>query len=157
MAVAKKLINYLVQQKIKYDLVEHRKVFTALDSVATQKLKPQAVVKTLVLKADKAVILALLPANRNLNKAKFKKLAKAKKVDFAKEAWMKKNLLGKVGATPAFGKLLKLPLYMDRGLLKLPDLFVNSGEYTESIKLKTKQFIKIEQPVMGSFSEAKKQ
>lgn len=166
MAIPAKLTKYLEQHKIKYEIVEHRKVFTALDAVHTQKLKPQLQVKTLVMRLDNDYALALLTANRNLDKGKFKqtvnKCAKQakqkaiKKIDFAKEAWMKKHLIGKVGATPAFGKLLKLPVYMDSLVYKNKQLQINSGEYTASLKISLKDFVKLEMPVKGSFSMAKK-
>lgn len=156
MAIPQKVLNYLDKNKIKYEIVKHRKVYTALDAAQTQKIKPQLVVKTLVMKIDKDYCLALLPANKNLDKAKFKKITKSRKIDFAKEPWMKKNLPGKVGATPAFGKLLKLTVFMDSSLYKSKDLILNTGEYTESFKIKTKQFIKLEEPIKAQFSKSKK-
>lgn len=155
MPIAKKVINYLEKNKIKYEIIEHRKVYTALDSAQTQKTKPQQIVKTLVMKTGSEYALAILPANKNLDKAKFKK-AVGGAIDFAKEPWMKKNLIGKVGATPAFGKLLKMPLFMDSSLKKLKDLILNTGDYTTSFKIKTKQFIDLEEPKIASFSKAKK-
>lgn len=156
MPISKKIIKYLEDNKIKYFVADHRKVFTALDSASTQQLKPNLVVKTLVMKIDKGYGLALLPASKNLDKAKFKKAAKAKSVDFAKEVWMKKNLPGKVGATPAFGKLLKLTVFMDASLYKNKELILNTGEYTQSFVVKTNQFIKLEEPIKAAFSKPKK-
>jgi len=162
MAIPVKVINYLKKNKIKYEIIEHRKVFTALDSAQTQKIKPLQVVKTLVMKLDKDYCLALLPASKNLDKAKFKKAvgnAQARsvhKIDFAKEPWMKKNLPGKVGATPAFGRMLELPVYMDGVLFKLKELILNTGDYTQSFKIKIKDFIKLEEPIKANFSKPKK-
>ena len=165
MAIPKKVINYLEKNKIKYEVVEHRTVYTAWDAAQTQHIKPQTVGKTLVIKYDRNTCLALLPANRNLDKNKFKKVLNswlkkeeeklAKKISFAKEAWMKKNILGKVGATPPFGQLLKLPLFMDSLLAKQKKILVNSGEYNYSLEIKTSQFLKMEEPVKGSFSQKK--
>jgi len=180
MAISKKLLKLLEDNKIKYEVLEHRKVYTALDCAETQHMKPQEIVKTMVMKADTNYFLALLPANKNTDKVKLKKainvwikklnnlkatedeqaLAKifkkvAKKIDFAKEAWMKKNMLGKVGATPPFGSLVKLPVFMDSSLYKAVNLIVNAGEYTESIKLKTKSFEKLEQPIKAVFAVKK--
>lgn len=156
MSIPAKVINYLKKNKIKFEIIEHRKVFTALDSAQTQKIKPLQVVKTLVMKLDKDYCLALLPASKNLDKAKFKKATKAKKIDFAREPWMKKNLPGKVGATPAFGKMLKLSVYIDGTLFKLKELILNTGDYTQSFKIKTKDFIKLEEPIKANFSKSKK-
>ncbi len=171
MPIAKKLLNYLDHAKVKYEVVDHKKVYTALDSAETQRLKPKQVVKTLVMKVDGDYMLALLPASRNLDKGKFKKTVNnylkdlkkqfpevklAKKIDFAKEAWMKKNLVGKVGATPPFGKMLKVNMFMDSLLFPEKSLILNSGEYTQSLEMKTKDFLKLEEPFKGSFSQAKK-
>ncbi|MFH0818953.1 MAG: YbaK/EbsC family protein [Patescibacteria group bacterium] len=168
--IPKKILSYLEKENIKYEVIEHRKVYTALDSAQTQRIKPQEIVKTMVMKIDNNYCLALLPANKNICKDKFKKAVNVyfkkekkqdpkiklvKKVDFAKEVWMKKNLPGKIGATPAFGKLLKLLLFMDGSLFKLKKLILNTGEYTESFKINTNQFIKLEEPVKASFSKPK--
>lgn len=174
MAILKKIITYLEKNKIKYEVLEHRKVYTALDAAETQHMKPQEIVKTMVIKADNNYLLALLAANKNVDKNKLKKVINVwisklpedsdwlksfkkavKKVGWANEAWMKKNMLGKVGATPPFGSLVNLPVFMDGPLFNAKDLIVNSGEYTESIKLKSKDFIKYEQPIKSSFSVKK--
>jgi len=167
MAVLKSLINLLEKHKIKYQVIDHKKTYTALDTAETQHLKPQEIVKTLVIKLGaKKYILALLPANKNLNKVKLKKevnkwlkkdgLKVVKTVEFAKEAWMKKNLKGKLGAAVPFGGLSKLPAFIDRALLRQKDLIINTGDYQKSIKLAAKKFLEVEEMVRGSFSEAKK-
>ncbi len=167
MTLSKKLEKYLADNKVKYEVEEHKKVYTALDCAETQHLEPKAVVKTLVIKLDSDYALVLIPADKNLDKNKLKKVVNAArkksepsaksvvKVDFAKEPWMKKNMIGKVGATPPFGQLVKLPVYIDNVLTKVKKLVVNSGEYTESIVLSASQFLKLEEPVKGSFSQKK--
>lgn len=69
---------------------------------------------------------------------------------------MKKNLPGKVGATPPFGKLLKMDIYVDSLLTKSKKIYLGSGEYTSSIRVSANQYIKIEKTVKGSFSKSKK-
>jgi Ala-tRNA(Pro) deacylase len=165
MAISKKIIKYLEQNKYKYSLIAHKTVYTAWDTAQTEKVNPQEVVKTLVMKVDNDHILAILPSNRNLDKQKLlktinlarkkEKLKSYKKIDFAKEAWMKNNIAGKVGATPPLGNFLKLGLYMDNLVAKNKKIYVGSGEYTESILLNVGQYLKIENPVRGNFSKKK--
>lgn len=167
MSIPKSVLNYLDKNNVKYEIIEHKTAYTALDSSETQHIDPKIVVKTLVMKLDsKGYALALLSANRNIDRAKFKKVVNAwreksvektvKKVDFAKEAWMKENIAGKVGATPPFGKLLKMPVFIDSLVLKNQKIIVNAGDYNYSIKLSAKQFEKLEEPVKASFGMAKK-
>lgn len=187
MSVPKKLLNYLDKENAKYELVEHRTVYTAWDAAQTMHVKPQQIVKTLVVKLrGKVPALVLIPAHRNLDKKKFADVAysltqkaikqldkdptaipkewgypsadlkgKSYTIQFAKEAWMKQKVLGKIGATPPFGRLLKMPVFIDKSLLKEKELILNAGEYTASIKMKTNVFEKLEQPLAGSFSEKK--
>jgi Ala-tRNA(Pro) deacylase len=145
--------------------VEHKTTYTAWDTAQTEKIKPQEVVKALVMKADNDYVLAMLPANRNLDKQKLLKAINAgrkklklknfKKIDFAKEAWMKKNLPGKVGATPPFGKIIKIEIFIDSLLAKNKKIYLGSGEYTNSIRVNTSQYLKIENPTKGVFSKKK--
>ncbi len=167
MAIAKKLFNYLEKNKVKYEVIEHRPVYTAWDLVQTLHLKkPAAVIKTLVVKADRETGLVLLSAHRNLDKMKFKKtfnqwrkkqgLKAIKKISFASEAWLKNNLkIGKLGSVPPFGQLLGWPVFIDILVVKEPSLIIPAGDYQFSFKIKTKDFIKLENPIKASLSKKK--
>jgi len=166
MAISKKITDYLGIKKYKYEIIEHKITYTAWDTAQTEKIKPQEVVKSLVMKADSDYAIGIIPANRNLDKQKLLKIINSarkknkekpyKKIDFAKETWMKKNLIGKVGAVPAFSGLLKLPVYADNLLMKNKKIYISSGEYTYSIRINASQYLKIEQPIKGAFSKSKK-
>ena len=166
MAIAQKIIKYLKDKKYKFSEISHKTTFTAWDTAQTEKINPKAVAKALVLKMDKDYILALVPGNRNLDKIKLLKIVNAKrkkeklktckKLDFAKENWMKKNLPGKVGAIPPFAGLLKLEIFADNLLLKNKKIYAGSGEYTESLLMNTSEYLKKENITKGSFSKAKK-
>lgn len=165
MPIPKPVLNYLDKNKIKYETVEHRTVFTAWDSAQTQHIKPDQVVKTLVLKYDSGHCLALLSAKNNIDFGKFKKVLNAwlkkegqkltKAVSLDKEGWMKKTILGKVGATPPFGSLLKMPVFIDSLLLKQKKVLVNSGDYDYSLQMAISSLIKLENPIKGSFGKKK--
>ncbi|MCK4891935.1 MAG: YbaK/EbsC family protein, partial [Candidatus Pacebacteria bacterium] len=129
MAILKSLQNLFEKSNVKHEIIEHKTVYTAHDNAKTQHIKPQEVVKTLVMKINaKKYILALIPANKNLDKKKLLKevnmwLKKeeekpVKTIEFAKEAWMKKNIKGKIGATVPFGSLSKMTTFIDKNLLK---------------------------------------
>lgn len=165
MAISKKVIKCLDNNKYKYEIIEHRTTYTAWDTAQTEHVKPQEVVKTLVLKVDKNYAIAVILSNRNLDKKKLIKFINAekkknnekiiKKVEFAKEIWMKKNILGKVGATPPFSEILKINIYADKELLKSNKIYLGSGEYNASIRLGSKEYFKKENPIVGSFSMKK--
>jgi len=72
--LSKSLKNFLDKNKIKYELIEHRTVYTALDKAATLKVKPAMVGKTVIVSLGaKDYALGLIPANKNLDKQKLLK------------------------------------------------------------------------------------
>ena len=177
MAIPKKVINFLEKGKVKYEAIGHRTVYTAFDKAKTLKRGPLAggwrvgrspgkmVGKTLILKMDGKLTVVLIPANKNLDLQKFKKLAKAlpagrqvKKIDFASERLIKNKFKGvKVGATPPFGNLWGLRTFIDNSLMKEKEIILNGGDYNFSIKISSNQLKKIlPDAIFGNFSEKKK-
>lgn len=163
MVTPKKVIKFLEEAKVKYEMIGHRTVYTAYDKAATLRVPPKIVGKTLVLNLDRQLVLVLIPANKNLDKNKLKKAAKVlptgrqtKKVDFVSERVIKNKLKGvKVGVIPPFGSLWKLPTFVDRSLTKKPKIIINGGDYNWSIKINPTSFKKLfpETLVVGSFTK----
>lgn len=168
MPIPKKLIKFLERSKTKYEAIRHRTVYTAYDKSATLRIPQKIIGKTLAVKLDRNFALVLIPANRNLENAKLKKLVNAtrkkigekaiKAIDFATEAWLKNNLKGvKVGAIPPFGNLWGLPIFIDRSLLNNPKIIINAGDYNWSIKMSSANFKKlIPDSIIGQISKARK-
>jgi prolyl-tRNA editing enzyme YbaK/EbsC (Cys-tRNA(Pro) deacylase) len=183
--LSKTIQKFLDLNKIKYEVIEHKTVYTAFDKAATLGAKPVEVGKTVVVCFDKKnYMIGLIPSNKNLDKKKLintvnvwlkkqiknnsdgrnsdkvlpRKTLRYSHADFAKEAWMKKNIKGiKIGTTPPFGSLYKLPFFIDNSMLKPSKIIVNGGQYESSIKLSPANLIKLDQKtIKGSFSMAKK-
>ncbi len=163
MAISKKISGFLEKRGYKFQVVDHKTTFTAWDVAQTEKIQPGDVVKALALKGNNDYFVALIPADKKLDKAKFlkfinglRKKSREKayaKIDFVKEVWMKKHLPGKLGAIPPFSELLKIAVYADRLLSKKKFLFLGSGDYEASLRISAKQYFKIENPLSGSFSQ----
>ena len=168
MAVPKKVINFLEKAKVQYSLIEHKTVYTAFDKAKTLKAKQNIIGKTLVLKADKELIMVLIPANKNLDKNKLKKVINTwkkktdqkliKKIDFTTERLIKNRIKGvKLGSTPPFGNLFKMPFFVNKSLFNLFKIIVNSGDYNSSIEIKASLLKKLTPDlIVGSFAKPRK-
>jgi len=152
--IAKNLEKLLKANKIKYEIVEHRKVFTAFDSAETQDVKLTEVAKAVLLKGKRGLYLAVLPAGNNCD---FKSLSKliGDKVSMAKEKDISKNINAKIGLIPPFGSLYELPIYLDKKLIKNKKINLPAGSYTESVVMNTKDYQKLENPILGNFAVKK--
>jgi len=156
MKIPAKLTNFLSQNKVKFEEVNHRTVYTALDKAATLKIKPSLIAKTLVLKTGRDLIVVILAANKNLDKQKFRKAAKVKNFEFVSERLMKSRFKGfKIGAIPPFGGLFKIPAFIDSGLAKEKFILVSAGTYENSLKISPKMLEKLG-AVKADFSQPKK-
>ncbi len=144
MPIPAKITKFLESSKVKYEVLKHRTVYTAFDKSQTLRVKPSLIGKTLVLRLDNKPVIVLIPADKNLDKNLLKKTLKAKKIDFIKEAWMKKTFKGiKLGAIPPFGNLWKINTVVDKNLLFGPKVILNSGHYNFSIKINSSAFKKL--------------
>src|SRR5690349_10969053 len=131
MPLPAKVKTYLDKQKMKYEVVPHRTVFTVYDLAQTLKIKTNAIVKTLLVKADKEYHLVVLSANRRLDINALKKVLGAKNVSLAKEKDMAKQFKTKPGAMTPFGSLHKVSVVVDKGLLKTEKMLFGAGSFTE--------------------------
>jgi len=156
MSIPKKVLNYLEKNKIKFKIVPHKKVYTAYDLAETLKEDLKKIAKTLLVKADKNYYLIVVPAHYQLDFKKIKKVLKAKKVGIATEKAMQKLLKIKPGAITPFGSIHNLEVLADKTFTKIQEVLVGAGSFTESLRIKTKDLIKLEEPLLVSIGAVKK-
>ncbi len=166
MAVAKPLLKYLDKAEIKYEIVPHKKVYTAYDLAQTLGEKLDGIAKTLLVKVELPKVEAkadkkgkhyilVIPASYRANFQKIKKALKAKKVEMALEKNLKK--LGvEPGAITPFGGYHKLEVLMDKALLKTQKALVSAGAHTEALRVKVKDLRDIEHMTLGQFGDKAK-
>lgn len=154
--IPNKVKNYLQKNQANFEVIEHRPVFTAHDLAMTLHMQHSQIVKNLLVKADNQYILALLPADKNLAMDKLAKLVKAKKISMPKEKVMTEKFKVKPGALPAFGGIYKLPVFVDKIILRQKKILLSPGSFVESVLMNPKDYIKLEQAILGSFSVNKK-
>lgn len=150
MSTPAKVTTYLDKLKVPYERIAHRTVYTAYDLAQTLRQDLQEIAKTLLIKVDTGYALVVLPASSKLDFKKLKKLIKAKKVSIASEKEMQKKFNVKPGAMTPFGALHKVPVVVDKGLAKASSALFSAGSFTESLRMKVKDYIKGEQATVGA-------
>lgn len=153
MPIPAKLKNYLDKNKINYEEIKHKTVYTVHDKAETMKKKLKEIAKTLALKADKKYILVVLPADARLDLAKLKNLLGVKKLEIIKETVLSKVFKIKPGTHVPFGTYHKIPVFVDKALLKSRVVIASAGSYTDSVKIKTKDLLRTGGELLNSFSK----
>ena len=154
MPIPKKTKNYLDKEMARYDEITHRTVYTAYDAAQTLRRELKDIAKSLLIASDKAYIIAVVPANMRIDLGKLKKALRAKKVSIPNEKLMVKIFKVKPGSMTAFGGLHQVEVWVDRSLLKTKDIIFSAGSFTDSVRMKAKDFIELEQAKLANFAKS---
>lgn len=157
---SKKITLHLGKNNVKFEVVKHRKVYTAYDLAQTLRTKLENVAKTLLVKVQLPDVdkkgdhyyVIVVPASYYIDLGKLKKALGAKKIELVFEKGMSK--LGiEPGALTPFGSLRGFQTVVDKALLKTKDAYLGAESFTEHLKMKVKDFVKSEQPITASFGK----
>ena len=138
--LSNQITKFLDQAKVKYNVLEHKMVFTAHDVGATTKKKLGEIAKVVLVRADNTYALIVVPAGKYIDLAGIKKALKAKKVSIAKEKDILTHLKTKVGLLHPFGSQYKVQTLLDKGMAKSKKMIASAGSFTHSVELGLKDF-----------------
>ena len=154
MAIPRNINEHLFRNAVSYSHKIHPVAFTSLEVAKVDHVPGREFAKTVVLKADNRLIMAVLPGDQVINMETLKRHVGCKKLSLAMEReFAEKFPACQPGAMPPFGKLFGLPLYCDSALSKLAEVEFNAGTHTDTVRMKFSSFIKLEDPAVFGFSE----
>jgi Ala-tRNA(Pro) deacylase len=154
MWIGRRIRDYLYQYHVAYARYAHATAYTAQDIAHAEFPAEADFAKTVVLRADDRLILAVLPADDVINFEILKRQIGCAKLSLALEKeFIQKFRDCQPGAVPPFGNLFKVPLYCDTVLAKHAGIEFNAGTYDETIRMKYAAFVTLENPIVLSFSE----
>ncbi|MFI5390705.1 MAG: aminoacyl-tRNA deacylase [Bacteriovoracales bacterium] len=144
---AKKLEQLLEKNHIKYKTIKHDVAYTAQEIAEKAHIKGNEFAKTVMVKLDGKLAMAVLRGNDHLDLERLKKSSKAKKVEMVKEDDFQKAFPDcELGAMPPFGNLYNLNVYVDDQLSQNKRLAFNSGNHKELISLTYMDWEKLVHP-----------
>lgn len=148
-----KLKELLDKNKVKYVSIRHSTAYTSQEIAASAHVKGRNMAKTVVVKLDGTMALAVLPAKYQIDFARLREAAGAGSAELAAEEEFTKTFPGcETGAMPPFGELFGLRVYADETLSRDEEIAFNAGSHTELIQLAYKEFERLAKPKIASFS-----
>jgi Ala-tRNA(Pro) deacylase len=149
----KKLKNFLDERGVKYVLISHSPAFTAQEVAASAHVPGKEMAKTVVIKVDGEMALAVLPASFQVDFDLLKSATRAASVELAGEKEFQDTFPGcEVGAMPPFGNLYAMKTFVADSLAEDESIAFNAGSHTELIRMKFEDFRRIVQPVIVEFT-----
>jgi Ala-tRNA(Pro) deacylase len=148
-----KLRAFLDENHIRYVVHSHSKAYTAQGIAAIAHIPGKELAKTVVVKLDGALGMAVLPASFQVDLIALKKAVGVQEAELASEREFKKHFPDcETGAMPPFGNLYGIPVYVDFTLTYDKEIVFNAGSHHELIRMSYSDFEKLVKPMVLSFS-----
>ena len=150
---AKKIKEFLDKNKIKYVTCTHSQAFTAQEIAAAAHIPGKQLAKTVMIKVDSEMAMAVLPATDHVYLRILKEMTGAKKVRLAEEKEFKDLFPDcEIGAMPPFGNLYDIAVFVSTSLAEDEEIAFNAGTHTELIKIAYRDFEQLVKPTLGAIS-----
>jgi Ala-tRNA(Pro) deacylase len=144
-----KLRQFLDAHNVKYIVITHSKAYTSQGIAATAHISGNQLAKTVMLKKDGELCMAVLPASKQVNLSVFAKLTNSQDVSLASERDFRDRFPDcELGAMPPFGNLYGLQVYADPSLARDREIVFNAGSHLELVKLDYADFAKLVKPTI---------
>jgi Ala-tRNA(Pro) deacylase len=140
MAIASTLKNFLDENGIGYDMVEHPRTESAVDSAKSAHIPPHQMAKAVVLEDDNGFIVSVLPSSNRLNLGWVNEELE-RNLRLATEPELKALFDDcDTGAIPALSTAYGLKVIWDDQLKHAADIYIEAGDHEHLIHLKGEDF-----------------
>jgi len=147
------LRQFLDLQNVPYRCYNHIPTFTAQHEAHAMHISGHDVAKTVILRLDGRLVMAVLPACERIDLARFREQTGAVWVELAAESDLEKIApLCDSGSIPPVGNLFGLPVYVSTTLTEDEVIAFNAGSHTEDIVMFYRDFEYLVQPQIMDFT-----
>ena len=149
----KRLKEFLNSHKIKYITISHSRAFTAQETATSAHIPGKELAKTVMVKIDDKMAMAVLPASHKVDFDLLKKVAGSNKVELASEKEFKNRFSEcDVGAMPPFGNIYGMEVFVAKSLAEDEEIAFNAGSHWELVRMTYKDFERLVKPKVAEFS-----
>ncbi|MDP3772923.1 MAG: YbaK/EbsC family protein [Gemmatimonadales bacterium] len=148
-----RLKEFLDANGVKYVEISHSPGYTAQELAAAAHVPGKEWAKTVVVKVDGRLAMAVLPASSRVILDLLRQATGAKNVELATEREFADRFPGcELGAMPPFGNLYDMDVFVEERLANDEEIAFNAGTYTEVIKLAYQDYQRLVKPKVLKFA-----
>jgi len=149
----KRLKEFLDTNNVKYITISHSRAFTAQETATSAHIAMKELAKTVMVKIDGEMAMAVLPASCNIDLELLKNVTNSSTIKLADEKEFQDLFPDcEVGAMPPFGNLYQMEVFAAESLSEDEEFAFNAGTHRELIKTSYKNFEKLVKPKVAKFS-----
>jgi len=148
-----KLKEYLDDNNVPYVTITHSQAFTAQQVAASAHIKGKEMAKTVIIKINDKLAMAVLPATYHVDFHLLKEVTGNEDVVLAHESEFKEIFEDcELGAMPPFGNLYNMEVYVAQSLTGDVEIAFNAGTHSELIRMNYSDFERLVKPKILKFS-----
>lgn len=148
-----RLKTFLNEQGIEHESITHEPRYTAQEIAASAHVPGKELAKTVIVKLDGKLAMAVLPATHEVALPEIRKLANTEKVELASEVEFQERFPdAEVGAMPPFGNLYGMETYVAESLAEDETITFNARSHTELLRISYDDFERTVRPKVGPFA-----
>jgi Ala-tRNA(Pro) deacylase len=141
------LKDFLDRHQTKYVTISHSLAYTAQGVAALTHIPGKELAKTVIVKLDGKLAMAVVPASLRVDLALLKVAAGANTAELAGEEEFRDKFPGcETGAMPPFGNLYDMAVFADQHLAQDKEIAFNAGSHRELVRLAWEDFAELVKP-----------
>jgi Ala-tRNA(Pro) deacylase len=153
MSIGQRVRDYLDSHHVNYTALPHPQAFPAEKIAEELHVSGKHFAKSVVLRADGHLLMAVLPASHRLNLPKLKESLEAKHLEIVPESELNEICSdSELGAFPPFGNLYGMETWVDRSLGKSEEIVFNAGTHRDAVRMKYADYLRLAMPQVATFS-----
>lgn len=148
-----KLREFLDSHNIKYLVISHSLAYTAQGIAALAHVSGKKLAKTVIVKIDGVLAMAVIPASEHVDLDRLKTLTGARNVEIATEREFKDAFPDcETGAMPPFGNLYDMPVYADMSLSQFEEITFSAGTHRELVRMRWDDMVRLVNPTVDKLA-----
>lgn len=148
-----RLEQFLQSNQVAFNTMAHPHAFTAQATAASANISGKEMAKTVMVKLDGKLAMAVVPANEWLDLAHLREITGARDVALASESEFKDRFPEcEVGAMPPFGNLYGMDVYAADSLAADEQIAFNAGSHRELMRMSWRDFERLVHPRIGDLT-----
>lgn len=149
-----RLKAFLDENDVKYVAISHSRAYTAQEAAALAHIPGKDLAKTVIVKLDGNMAMAVLPASYRIEMHQLAAAAGVTAAELATEGEFKDRFEDcDTGAMPPFGNLYGMDVYVAESLAEDEEIAFSAGSHRELVKLAYADFERLVEPKVLRFSE----
>ena len=148
-----KLRSFLDSHNVKYLVISHSLAYTAQGVAALAHVSGKKLAKTVIIKVDGSLAMAVIPASLHVDLNRIRALAGARIVELATEREFKDAFSDcETGAMPPFGNLYGMAVYADSNLASNEEITFTAGSHRELVRMNWEDLVRLVDPTIDDLT-----